>query len=85
MSDTKRPETRPEHYVISEGGIDCKDAIEMLMDEHTNDPFVDHCRFHSFKYLWRLGQKDTVLKELKKARQFIDFAIERQEKLDGLR
>ena len=71
---------RPSHYKASK--FEYKDVVEHLMDTHTNDPVVDHHRYHTMKYLWRLGQKDDVMKELIKAKTFLEFAIERQSKLD---
>jgi len=71
---------RPNHYKTAK--YEYKDVVEFLYDTHCNDPVVDHYRFHAMKYLWRLGQKDDVMKELIKAKTFIEFAIERQEKVD---
>ena len=70
-----------DHYKILDG-LQYKDVIEALMDVHQNDSYVDHNRYQSMKYLWRLGQKDSVLKELFKARAYIDYAIERQQKIE---
>jgi len=64
---------KPNHY---NGRVDCIKTIRELTLEHQNDAFTDYCRYQSFKYLWRLGKKDDVLKELLKARQFLTFAID---------
>jgi hypothetical protein len=66
----------------SNGKIECIDVVEQLYEEHTNDAFIDYNRFQAFKYLWRLGKKDDVLKELQKAKAFIEFAIKRAQKLN---
>lgn len=78
-------EKRPDHYSQKEGSIECIAAIEQLCDEHQNDPFTDYNRYQAFKYLWRLGRKDDVLFELYKARQFIDFAIDKLERRRGIK
>lgn len=72
---------KPDHYNITK--VSCIEAIEQLAEISTNDTFTDYNRFQSFKYLWRAGMKDDILQDLKKARQFLDFAIdylERKEK-----
>lgn len=56
------------------------DVIEKLYEVSKNDGFTDYNRFQSFKYIWRAGNKDDVLQDLKKGRQFLDFAIEALEK-----
>jgi len=66
------------HY---KGNIECIHAIEQLYKDSTNDGYVDYNRFQAFKYLWRLGNKDDVLKDLIKAKAFIDFAIEKAKHL----
>jgi hypothetical protein len=78
-------DARPDHYSQKEGSIECIAAIEQLCDEHQNDPFTDYNRFQAFKYLWRLGKKDDVLFELYKARQFLDFAIDKLERNRGVK
>lgn len=72
-------ETRPSHYSQKEGSVECIAVIKQLCEEHQNDTFTDYNRYQCMKYLWRLGQKDDVLLELKKAKQFLDFAIENLE------
>ena len=74
---------RPDHYSQKEGSAECITIIEQLCEEHQNDPFTDYNRYQAFKYLWRLGKKDDVLYELYKARQFLDFAIEKLERDRG--
>lgn len=72
----------PSHYNIP-GQPTCIEIIEMLADQHANDVFTDYNRYQAFKYLWRAGKKDPVLQDLKKARQFLNFAIERLERLSA--
>lgn len=78
-------ETRPNHYSQKEGSVECIAVIEQLCEEHQNDPFTDYNRYQAFKYLWRLGKKDDVLFELRKAKTFIDFAIDRLERERGIK
>lgn len=73
-------EYRPDHYSQKEDSVECIAVIEQLCEEHQNDPFTDYNRYQAFKYLWRLGRKDDVLFELRKAKQFLDFAIDRLER-----
>lgn len=77
---------RPSHYSQKEGHVECIKVIKQLCEEHQNDPYTDYNRYQAFKYLWRLGQKDDVLLDLKKAKTFITFAeeaIEEERKLNG--
>lgn len=78
-------EPRPSHYSQKPGSIECIKAIKQLCEEHQNDPYTDYCRYQAFKYLWRLGMKDDVLFDLKKARQFLDFAIDGIEEARGIK
>lgn len=63
----------PNHY--DNETYSCIDVIEDLYIKSNNNGFVDYNRFQAFKYLWRLGNKDSVLQDLKKAKQYMDFAI----------
>ena len=64
-------------------GYSCIDVIEDLCKDSKNDNFTDYNRFQSFKYIWRAGNKGDVLQDLKKARQFLDFAIAYEERKNG--
>lgn len=72
---------RPDHYITN--GYSCIDVIEDLCKDTKNDTFTDYNRFQSFKYIWRAGNKGDVLQDLKKAKQFLDFAIAYEEKKNG--
>lgn len=76
---------RPSHYSQDPGSVECIAVIRQLCKEHQNDTYTDYNRYQAFKYLWRLGKKDDVLYELKKARTFINFAIEALEEERGLK
>ena len=74
---------KPNHYrgvFVGDTEVTTIDVIEQLCEISTNDRFTDYNRFQSFKYIWRAGMKDDVLQDLKKGRQFLDFAIEKLEK-----
>ena len=73
----------PSHY--NGDGPSCIEIIRQLAKEHQNDVYTDYNRYQSFKYIWRAGKKDDVLQDLKKARQFLDFAIEAIEEERGLK
>lgn len=61
---------RPDYYKA--GGIEC---IEYIMDKKFN-----FCLGNVIKYVTRAGQKGDALEDLKKARQYLDFEIERLER-----
>lgn len=69
MSD---PVKHPSHYTSHPSGVEC---IEIT--KHMN-----FCCGNVIKYIWRAGLKDRELidkdlEDLKKARQYLDFEIER--------
>jgi hypothetical protein len=70
---------KPTHYKgVNVKGVDVTaiDVIKGLYAVSTNDGFTDYNRFQAFKYVWRAGNKDDILQDLKKARQFLEFAID---------
>jgi len=73
---------RPTHYRAAGSKYECIEVIEELCKHSTNDRFTDYNRFQAFKYVWRAGNKDPALQDLKKARQFLDFAIKYEESKD---
>ena len=70
---------RPSHYKAEGQKYECIDVIEDLCKFSKNDRFTDYNRFQAFKYIWRAGNKDCIIKDLTKARTFIDFAIQYEE------
>ena len=72
--------TRPSHYSQDEDSVECIEVIEQLCKEHQNDTYVDYNRYQAFKYIWRMGKKDDVLKDLNKAITFLTFAKDYLEK-----
>ena len=81
-SVNKADAIRPSHYK-GEGKYECIDVIEELCKTSINDTFTDYNRFQAFKYVWRAGNKDPVLQDLKKAAKFLEFAIAYEEKKNG--
>lgn len=62
----------PSHY-INEEGNECKDTIRTVL---CKDGFLDYCRGAVIKYIWRYKDKENPIKDLKKAKQYIDMMIE---------
>ncbi len=63
------PVKKPEHYNSHPSGVQC-----ITITKHHN-----FCVGNAIKYLWRQGLKEgnSVEQELLKARQYIDFELER--------
>ena len=57
----------PSHYCSHPSGIEC-----IQVTQHFN-----FNRGNAIKYIWRAGQKGNAIKDLKKARKYIDFELER--------
>ena len=60
----------PDHYKV--GGIEC---IDYLVSKSTPEELRGYLRLSVMKYLSRVGHKDAVLMEYKKARVFLDWLI----------
>lgn len=65
------PVSHPTHYRSKVPGIEC---IEVVQHFNFNQGNV-------IKYVWRAGDKGNIVEDLKKARQYLDFEIERIERL----
>lgn len=72
MSD---PVSHPPHYTSGPPCKHCGEPIECI-DITTHENFN---RGNAFKYLWRAGKKGPAIEDLRKARQYLDFEIERLE------
>ena len=59
----------PPHYRSHPSGVECIEIVK-----HMN-----FCLGNAVKYIWRAGQKGDILTDLRKARQYLDFEIERLE------
>jgi len=68
---------QPAHY--TQGEIE---TIDHIRDMLTGDEFVGYCTGNTLKYLARWRHKGGVA-DLKKARQYLVWAIERQEQVDA--
>lgn len=73
---------KPDHY--NSTTMSTIEVIEELCAISNNDNFTDYNRFQAFKYIWRAGNKDPVLQDLKKARTFLNFAIDYLESKDNV-
>jgi hypothetical protein len=61
------PIKSPKHYIQKVPGIECIDVVR-----HFN-----FCQGNVIKYVWRCGEKGDPIEDLKKAKQYIEFEIER--------
>ena len=66
--------TRPDTPHYTHGDIECIDAIRAALGD---ERFVDYCRAAAMKYLWRARHKADLVADLRKAKTYIDFALER--------
>ena len=66
------------HY--AQNGMECIDALEAMMNQ---EEFLAYCRGAAVKYLWRAPHKGCLVQDLKKARCFIDFALDALGENDG--
>lgn len=69
VMDAPQSVRHPEHYTSHPSGVECIDIVK-----HHN-----FCIGNVIKYCWRQGLKDgeSNIKDLMKARQYIEFEIER--------
>jgi hypothetical protein len=65
----------PAHYADTVPGIECIQVTR----------WMNFCRGSAVKYLWRAGIKDKSkeIEDLRKAIEFIEFEIDRLEKLEN--
>lgn len=61
LPEPEKDKINPEHYKSSKSGVQC---IEITRS-------MGFCVGNAVKYLWRLGQKDDSLTELKKAQWYL--------------
>jgi len=69
--------TRPDHYERS-NGVDKESATRAMLEGET-DPYRAHLRANGVKYLWRMGHKDSPLRDAQKARQYIQWLVEHEQ------
>lgn len=82
VNSLKSNAIQPNHY--NQTTMSTIEVIRELYSISNNDGYTDYNRFQAFKYIWRAGNKDPVLQDLKKARQFLDFAIEALQEDDNV-
>lgn len=58
--------TPVDHYM--RGGVEC---IDVMRSVSTPEGFQAHCHLTAFKYLYRYGEKDDPIHEVKKARDYL--------------
>ena len=63
--------TKPKHY--TQGKIECLDAIDAMLEESSR---IDFHRSQIVKYMWRLRDKGSPLKDAMKDRLYLDRLIE---------
>tara|TARA_S200000501_G_scaffold274975_1_gene258696 strand:- start:9220 stop:9516 length:297 start_codon:yes stop_codon:yes gene_type:complete len=66
---------KPAHYV--KGEIECIDAMRSSMSK---EAFTGYCKGAVFKYLWRYESKANPLEDLNKAKVYLDWLIDEQNK-----
>ena len=62
----------PSHY--KGGAVECIEALQSCLSPQEYQGFL---RGNVIKYLWRLGNKDESLQELKKAQWYLNDEIQR--------
>jgi hypothetical protein len=72
MTDDNKPDlvNHPPHYTQHPSGVEC-----IQITEHLN-----FCLGNAVKYIWRRGEKDDEIQDLKKAAWYINREIARLEK-----
>lgn len=67
------PINHPSHYTSGPPCIHCGNTIECIdVTRHMNFSVGN-----VIKYLWRAGKKGPAIEDLRKARKYLDFEIER--------
>ena len=66
--------TKPKHY--TQGKVECLDAIDSMLEESSR---IDFYRTQIVKYMWRLRDKGSPLKDAKKAEFFLCRLIQKLE------
>ena len=66
--------TKPKHY--TQGKVECLDAIDSMLEESSR---IDFYRSQIVKYMRRLRDKGSPLKDAKKAQFYLDRLIQKLE------
>lgn len=75
LTPTEDPINKPSHY--NSGDIECIDAIEASMSP---EAFKGYLKGNVEKYVWRMSYKDAPVKDLRKARWYLNRLIETETK-----
>lgn len=67
------PVEHPAHYLAHPSGVECITIVQHMGFNLGN----------VIKYVWRADLKGNQVEDLKKARRYLDYEIERLEKMDG--
>lgn len=67
----------PKHYL--DGKIECIDAIEETVGIQGA---IDFCIGNTMKYLWRHKKKENKIEDLRKAKWYLDYAIEKMTRIE---
>ena len=63
---------KPKHY--TQGKVECLDAIDSMFEESSR---IDFYRSQIVKYMWRLRDKGSPLKDAQKAQFYLDRLIQK--------
>lgn len=66
----EKDKINPDHYKSSKSGVECIEVTEWMF----------FCVGNAVKYLWRLGQKDDSVQELRKAEWYITRQLDRDDR-----
>lgn len=79
LEDGGKPDLvdKPNHYMVI-GNTEAKDLIKVMLDQYVKDnpsatPYQIYCAGCSFKYRLRVGKKDAVGQEVRKALRYVDM------------
>lgn len=61
----------PSHY--NQGKIECIDA---MVENYGKEATMVFCKLNAFKYMWRLGHKDSEVQEIGKIKWYLDKYLE---------
>ena len=64
--------TKPKHH--TQGKDECLDAIDSVLEESSR---IDFYRTQIVKYMWRLRDKGSPLKDAKKAQFYLERLIQK--------
>ena len=65
---------KPKHY--TQGSVECLDAIDSMLEESS---WIDFYRTQIAKYMWRLRDKGSPLRDAKKAEFYLCRLIQKLE------